>query len=98
MRRHAAGIIALILLLLAAAMWYWPPIADAEVLQGGCLRGAAVFAAVWLAYDQVQRMPGWLLALLPVFLVLLVIRPRWCLYALPIVILLAILRPRGRRK
>jgi hypothetical protein len=96
LRRHLAGIIALVSLALAGVLWHWP-ITGFPGMAGGCVRVAMVFAVVWLAYDQVQRLPGWILAVMPVFLLLLLVRPRWALLALPVLLLLAALRPRPRK-
>lgn len=78
-------------------LWRWP-MSGFPDLPGGCIRVGMVFAAVWLAYDQVQRLPGWILAVVPLFLAILAFRARWALILLPILILLAVLRPRRRTK
>ena len=66
MRRHILGIIAMAFLLGAAALWLWSPgekyCAAAKAM--ACRVG--VFLAVWwLAYPDVDRLPGWLLLALP---------------------------------
>ena len=66
------------------------------MLSGVCFRIAILFAVVWLAFDEVQRLPGWIAVVVPVFLLLLVFRPRWALLALPVLILIAALRPRRK--
>jgi len=94
MRRHAIGIIALVLLLLAVVFWIWPPPWSGDLFaRGAFVRVGAIMAALWLAYPEVKRLPPWLLAAIPLLLVILAVRPRWFLIALPIVIALAILRP-----
>ena len=52
-------------LLAAAVLWWWRPVMDVELAFFS--RMGAVLAAAWLAYDDVQRLPGWLL-----------LRCRWC--------------------
>ena len=95
MRRQIAGIVALLALALGAATWMWPW-EQFPLLSGVCFRIAVLFAVVWLAFDEVQRLPGWIAVVVPVFLLLLVVRPRWALLALPVLILIAALRPRRK--
>ena len=96
MRRHAVGVIALVLLLGAAALWIWPIEASwHEPLKAACSRLGPCMAAVWLAYNEVKRLPAWLVATIPMLIVVLAVRPKWFLIALPIVIALALLRPRA---
>jgi hypothetical protein len=101
-RRQAIGIIAIVLLLAAAALCIWLPDQADEGLTLGALgafvRVGAVMAALWLAYPDVKRLPAWLLAVIPLLLVILAWKPRWFLYALPIVIALVILKPRARAR
>ena len=42
-----------------------------------------VLLAAWLAYDDVQRLPNWLLLSLPVLLIVLVRWPRLLLLLIP---------------
>jgi len=95
-RRHAIGIIAVVLLLGAAALWIRPlELSWYEPLKAACSRLGPFMAVLWLAYNEVKRLPPWLLATVPALVVVLAIRPRWFLIALPIVIALAILKPRA---
>jgi len=97
MRRHAIGLIAIVLLVIAVIMqigqWEDPNAADLESV---CLRIGAVMAVIWLAYDHLQRAPAWLWWALPVLLIVLARRPQWLLLLVPLVIALAILRPKKR--
>lgn len=96
MRRPAIGIIALLLLAAAAALWKWP-VGDGNGLYlGACVRVGSVMAVLWLAYDEVSRLPGWVWATVPALLVILAVRPRWLLIAIPIVLVLSIIKPRRR--
>ena len=52
--------------------------------------------AAWLAYDNVQRLPGWLLVSLPLLLVVLVRWPKLLLLLIPLLILSAFAPPGGR--
>jgi hypothetical protein len=95
-RRHAIGIIAVVLLVSAAALWIWPlEVSWHEPLKAACSRLGPFMAVLWLAYNEVKRMPPWLLATIPALVLVLAVRPKWFLIALPIVIALAILRPRS---
>lgn len=100
MRRHAIGIISIVLLL--GAVWFliWPASSAATLqLETACRRVGVLMAVLWLAYPQVHRMPSWLWTTVPVLVLILAIRPRWLLLAVPLIIVLAILKPRiGARK
>jgi hypothetical protein len=50
-----------------------------------------------MAYEDLRRVPPWLMGALPVLLMIIAFRPRWFLYILPVLIMLAALRPRKRR-
>ncbi len=71
MQRRILGIAAVVFLLAAAAIWHWWP--GMEIELAFFSRMGAVLVAAWLAYEDVQKLPGWLLFLLPVILVVL----RW---------------------
>jgi hypothetical protein len=47
---------------------------------------------LWLAYNDVRRMPPWLLGAIPVVIVLLAVKPRWFLFVLPILIVIGVLQ------
>jgi len=97
MRRHATGVIALVLLGLAAWFFASPPTGPVgQELQAAVARIAVGMAVIWLAYDQIKRVPPWILWTLPVFVIVLAFRPRYLLILVPLVIVLAILRPRSR--
>lgn len=100
MRRHLIGIIALLLLVGAVVFWIWPPNgAAAQQFESACWRVGAIMSVIWLAYYEIHRMPVWLLAGLPVLVIVLALRPRYFLVAVPIIIVLAILKPRvGKRR
>lgn len=96
MRRNMIGIIAIVLLWAAAALWIWPlETSWYEPLKAACSRLGPFMAALWLAYNEVKRLPPWLLATIPALVLVLAVRPRWFLIALPIVIALAILKPKA---
>jgi hypothetical protein len=95
MRRHAIGIISLLLLLIAVGFQIWPPTGpNGQDLESACLRIGTVMVVIWLAYDHLQRVPGWFWWALPVLLIVLTRRPQLLLIFVPLMIVLAILRPR----
>ena len=101
MRRHAIGIIGLLLLIGAVVFWIWPPEgAWSQQAKAACWRLGPVMVVLWLAYTDVKRLPPWILGTFPVLLVVLVVRPRLLVIAIPLVVALAILKPRipSRRK
>ncbi len=96
MRRHAIGIIAIVLLLGAGALWIWPLEGTWYLpLKSACTRLGPCMAVLWLAYPEVKRLPAWLLPTIPLLIVILAVKPKWFLIALPIVILMVIIRPKG---
>ena len=90
MQRTILGISAILLLVSSAALWLWWP--ASEGVLAFCWRMGAVLAAAWLAYDDVQRLPNWLLLIMPVLLILLVRFPRMLLAMIPLLIAWSILR------
>ncbi len=99
MRRHAIGIIALVLLAIAGVLWLWPTEGNELLgLEAACWRVGALMGVLWVAYSDVQRIPAWLLGVAPVLVVLLAWKPRLFLFVAPVVICIAILRPRKKPK
>jgi hypothetical protein len=90
MHRRILGISAIVFLLGAVAMWLWWP--GAEGWLAFCWRAGALLAAAWLAYDDVQRLPNWLLLSLPLLLFVMVRWPKVLLLAIPLLVLMAVLR------
>lgn len=96
MRRHATGVIALLLLLTAAWYFFFPPAGPFErEFQAACGRIGTVMVVVWLAYDQLRRLPVWIWWTLPILFAALALRPRWLVFLVPLVIAIAILKPRS---
>jgi len=90
MQRRILGVAAILFLLGAAVLWWrWPGM---EVQLAFLSRMGAVLVAAWLAYDDVQRLPGWVLLLLPVVLIVVVRWPRLMLLLIPALVLWAILQ------
>lgn len=98
MRRHAIGIIAVILLLAAVGLWLCPDIGERALgLQAAFFRVGALMAVLWMAYPDVRRIPAWILAVVPLLLAIVALRPRLFPYILPVILLIAVLRPRKRK-
>jgi hypothetical protein len=89
-RRNILGISAAALLLAAGAVWLWMP--QAELTLAFCWRGGALLAVAWLAYEDVQRLPGWLLLAVPAVLIVVARWPRLIVAIVPLLLVLALLR------
>jgi hypothetical protein len=98
MRRHILGLLAMAFLLGAAASWLWSPAEKYALLQGVACRVGIFLSVWWLAYPDVDRLPGWLLLALPALLAVVVFRPKVMLLVIPALIVLAVLRPRLWRR
>jgi hypothetical protein len=86
MRRALLGISAILLLLSAGVLWFTLPDANESIVFASCWRMSAMLGAAWLAYEDVQRLPTWLLATTPILLILLVRWPRQFLLLVPFII------------
>ncbi len=84
------GILAAALLLSAGVVWLWMP--QAELTLAFCWRGGALLAVAWLAYEDVQRLPGWLVLAVPVVLIVVARWPRLIVAVVPLLLVLALLR------
>ncbi len=101
MRQATLGILAALLVAGAVYFSLWPPEQQgvrAWVLPA-CVRMGALTAALWMAWDDLQRLPKWFLGTAVTALVLVALRPKLFLVLVPLVVILAIIRPRiGKRK
>lgn len=99
MQRRILAASAVLFLASAVVLQIWWP--EAEVSLACCWRGGAILAAAWLAYEDVQRLPNWLLLVMPVVLIVLIRWSRLALVLIPALILAAVLRrllrPREQR-
>jgi hypothetical protein len=104
MQKRILAAAAVMLLAAAVALWLgwsgavaWLGQSVADGLLAFCWRTGALLAAAWLAYDDVQRLPGWLLLALPPLLIVLVRWPKLLLLIIPLLVLCALLRRAGAR-
>ena len=98
-RRHVIGAISLVLLAVAAVCCVWPPAEGYQQLEGFCSRLGAIMAVWWLAYNDLRRLPVWLLSGLPVVVIVLAKWPRYIFFVIPVLLVLAVLKPRfGAKK
>jgi hypothetical protein len=94
MRRHALGIIALVLLAVGIGT-----LATSEgALSGTCLRVGGVLAILWLAWPQLQEIPLWLVGVIGVALLVVLRFPKLLWAAVPLAFVLWLLRPRAPRR
>ncbi|MDG2380306.1 MAG: hypothetical protein P8N76_01400 [Pirellulaceae bacterium] len=76
-RRHAMGTSALILLVAGCAFFVWPVGGDSgELVQGSLIKSGLALGAAWLAFPQLDRLPGWIFVSLIGILLAIAIRPR----------------------
>ena len=90
MRRHLVGILAILFLLGGVAFLIWPPSAQYDQLSSICWHVGPILAALWLAYPDLCRLPGWVLLALPVLAIVLVRWPKFLLMLIPLLIALAL--------
>ncbi len=99
MRRHAVGLIAIVLVALAVALPYWVEESpNSQELRAACLRIGTVMVILWLAYDQLRLVPIWLWFTFPGLLLVAARRPKWLLLLIPLLAVAAILKPRAPRR
>lgn len=99
MRRHALGILSLILLAVAIAGWSTYGLDESEAKGfafSSCLRMGLVFGAAWLAFPQVVQLAARVsvpfAVLMSVISMIIVIRPRTAIVFLPVMAGLAALQ------
>jgi hypothetical protein len=94
-RKTLIGILAIVFLLGMLAFSFWPPTGSTGLeWQSACWRIGPLLAVLWLAYDELKRIPRWLWFVLPVAIFILVKWPKMMLLSIPFLILLAVLKLR----
>lgn len=96
--RTKIGIIAAICLLVSAGFYVVGDEAAIRVpeMQGALFKVGLVMAAIWLAYPNLKRLPGWLAVGCCVGAILIAIHRRLALLVIPLLIVAWLLRPRNR--
>lgn len=100
MRRHVLGISGLLFLAIGIGLYLGlGSDASKEFMAGSSLKSGLVLLAAWLAFPQLDRLPGWCLAWVIGGLLLLACRPRivaillrMSSYLVPLFVLIWILR------
>lgn len=94
------GVSAVLLLVAGVAFWIWPPgDASATFLQGSMIKSGLVLGATWLAFPQLDRLPGWLFTTFIGVLLVAAVRPRiflamsqYLVFLVPLLVVLWLLR------
>ncbi|MEN6459254.1 MAG: hypothetical protein ABFC63_10015 [Thermoguttaceae bacterium] len=97
MQRRILGTAAAGLLVSAVATWLWGSGPNADAWLAFCWRAGTLSAVAWLAYEDVQRLPGWLLVAAPLVLIVLIRWPKLLLPLVPLLIVCEVLRRAFRR-
>jgi hypothetical protein len=99
MRRHALGVLSLLLMAVSIAGWSTYGLNESEAsgfLFSSCLRLGLVFGAAWLAFPQVvqlsTRVSPTFAVLMSIIGMIIVIRPRTAILFLPVMAGLAALQ------
>lgn len=94
MQRLAILVIALVLLVAGAGLFFWGGSGQAVPWAAACLRVGLVMAVTCLAYPQLSRLPVWFFGLLLACVVAVAFKPKLILAAVVVLVAAAILRPR----
>jgi hypothetical protein len=98
-RKMILGLLSAAFLLGAAIFFFWPPVGNAgREWEAACFRIGPIFAVLWLAYDDIKRIPWWLWVASPVVLFVLFKWKYLVLLLIPIIAVVAILKPRLKRR
>jgi hypothetical protein len=94
-RRTTIAIIGFALLIVGGGLYFFGPEQESWLtFCGACVRVGAIMVALWLAFPQVSRVPGWLYGCTLAGLVVVAFR-RWAiLWVGPTLVALWLLRPR----
>lgn len=97
--RHQLGIVSLLTLLAAAVIWLNAgPGTDVPAFQGALLKVGITFAAVWLAYPQLSKLPTWLAAITVGSILTMLIFRKAAIILIPLLIVIWFLRPKPLKK
>jgi hypothetical protein len=94
-QRKKVGLIAAVLLGMAAVLYLWPSDEQSQALQAACLRVGAIMAVIWLAMPEASRLKNpWMIAAVIGAVILIIVNRKLIIPALGIFALIYILRPR----
>jgi hypothetical protein len=94
-RKTIIGLLAITFLLGGVGCFFWPPSSGFGLeWKAACWRFAPIMAILWLAYDDLKRVPRWLLVVLPIAVIVLVRWPKLALLCLPLLAIFAMLKIR----
>jgi len=78
-------------------LWVWPSLGgESPAVEAAFWRVGALMTVLWVAWPDMRRMPTWMLALLPVVLLIIAFKPRRALLLIPILLVIALFRPRRK--
>jgi hypothetical protein len=98
------GVAGTLLLITGICLWIWPPTdASSTFWHGSSIKSGLVLLAAWLAFPQLNRLPGWLWMTIVGFALAIAIRPRMVIAITrvawifaPILFVIWLLRPRHK--
>lgn len=96
--RHQIGIVSLLLLVATVVLWLNSgPGEDVPAVQGALLKVGLTFAAVWLAYPQLAKLPTWLAAITVGSVLTILIFRKAAIILIPLLIVIWFLRPKPQK-
>jgi hypothetical protein len=99
MHRPTVGLIAIVLLGTALALWIIPSgLQSHQALLGACLKVGAVMGALWLAHPQLMRLPKWMAAAAGITAVVAAVKPRILFVAVPLLFIVWSLMPSAAKR
>jgi hypothetical protein len=98
-RKTIIGLLAIFFLLGGVSCYFWPPSSGIGLeWKAACWRFAPVMAVLWIAYDELKRVPRWAWVVLPIVLIIIIRWPKLALLCIPLAILAALLKVRLKRR
>lgn len=98
-RRTIIGVSAIIFAIGAVGCLKWPPTQGIGLeWESACWRLAPIFAVIWLAYDNLKRIPRWLWFVMPIAIFVLYKWKYLLLLFIPLAIILELLKPRIKNR
>jgi hypothetical protein len=98
MRRHALGIISILMLVAGGFALFYFGVDDSQSSMAAsiCLRAGLVLGAIWLAFPQIlqvlARVPPWLVACILLSVMAVIARPKTIILVAPLLAALAVMQ------